>query len=191
MNQPVRRGPVAAFFVGLWDVMNFTRRLILNFLFFGLLLLILVIMLVALGRGTGVQPLTERTTLIIAPEGRLVEQFSSDPASRAIAKALGDKGASEVQLRDLLRTIEAAREDKKIERVLLRVDQLVPSGYASMREVAAALARLRESGKQVVAFGENMDQSQYLLAAQANEIYIDPMGSLVLEGLGRYRQYFR
>ena len=191
MNQPVRRGPVAAFFVGLWDVMNFTRRLILNFLFFGLLLLILVIMLVALGRGTGVQPLTERTTLIIAPEGRLVEQYSSDPASRAIAKALGDKGAEEVQLRDLLRTIEAAREDKKIERVLLRVDQLVPSGYASMREVAAALAKLRESGKQVVAFGENMDQSQYLLAAQANEIYIDPMGSLVLEGLGRYRQYFR
>ncbi|HYM87366.1 MAG TPA: signal peptide peptidase SppA, partial [Pseudoxanthomonas sp.] len=43
----------------------------------------------------------------------------------------------------------------------------------------------------IVAFGENLQQSQYLLAAQANEIYIDPMGSLVLEGLGRYRQYFR
>ena len=39
MNQPVRRGPIAAFFVGLWNVMNFTRRLILNFLFFGLLFL--------------------------------------------------------------------------------------------------------------------------------------------------------
>ena len=36
MNQVVRRGPIAAFFVGLWNVMNFTRRLILNFLFFGL-----------------------------------------------------------------------------------------------------------------------------------------------------------
>ena len=60
-----------------------------------------------------------------------------------------------------------------------------------MREVAAALARLRDSGKQVVAFGENLEQSQYLLAAQANEVYIDPMGSMLLEGLGRYRQYYR
>ena len=191
MNQVVRRGPIAAFFVGLWNVMNFTRRLILNFLFFGLLFLFLVLFLVAVGRGTGVQPLTERTTLVIAPEGRLVEQFSADPVSRALAKALGDKSGEEVQLRDLVRTIDAAREDKNIERVLLRVDGLQPSGYASMREVASSLAKLRASGKQIVAFGENLSQSQYLLAAQANEIYIDPMGSMMLEGLGRYRQYYR
>ena len=191
MNQVVRRGPIAAFFVGLWNVMNFTRRLILNFLFFGLLFLFLVLFLVAVGRGSGVQPLTERTTLVIAPEGRLVEQFSADPVSRALAKALGDKSGEEVQLRDLVRTIDAAREDKNIERVLLRVDGLQPSGYASMREVASSLAKLRASGKQIVAFGENLSQSQYLLAAQANEIYIDPMGSMMLEGLGRYRQYYR
>ena len=191
MNQVVRRGPIAAFFVGLWDVMNFTRRLILNFLFFGLLFLFLVLFLVAVGRGSGVQPLTERTTLVIAPEGRLVEQFSADPVSRALAKALGDKSGEEVQLRDLVRTIDAAHEDKNIERVLLRVDGLQPSGYASMREVASSLAKLRASGKQIVAFGENLSQSQYLLAAQANEIYIDPMGSMMLEGLGRYRQYYR
>ena len=150
-----------------------------------------MLFLVAVGRGSGVQPLTERTTLVIAPEGRLVEQFSADPVSRALAKALGDKSGEEVQLRDLVRTIDAAREDKNIERVLLRVDGLQPSGYASMREVASSLAKLRASGKQIVAFGENLSQSQYLLAAQANEIYIDPMGSMMLEGLGRYRQYYR
>lgn len=191
MNQVVHRGPIAAFFVGLWSVMNFTRRLILNFLFFGLLFLFLVIFVAAVGRGNGVQPLLERTTLVIAPEGKLVEQYSADPATRALAKAFGDKNAEEIQLRDLIRAIDAAKDDKKIERVLLRVDQLQPSGYASMREVAAALARLRASGKQIVSFGENLDQSQYLLAAQANEVYIDPMGSMLLEGLGRYRQYYR
>ncbi|RZA32562.1 MAG: signal peptide peptidase SppA, partial [Lysobacteraceae bacterium] len=191
MNQVVRRGPIAAFFIGLWNVMNFTRRLILNLLFFGLLFLILVIFVAAAARGNGVKPLLERTTLVIAPEGRLVEQYSADPATRALAKAFGDKNADEIQLRDLVRAIDSAKDDKHIERVLLRVDQLQPSGYASMREVAAALARLRASGKQIVAFGENMEQSQYLLAAQANEVYIDPMGSMMLEGLGRYRQYYR
>ncbi|MFT4256270.1 MAG: signal peptide peptidase SppA [Pseudoxanthomonas sp.] len=196
MNQPAppalppARNPIVAFFVGLWDVMNFTRRLILNLLFFGLLLLFLIALLFAAGSG-GTKPLQERTTLVIAPEGRLVEQFSTDPATRALAKALGDTGATEVQLRDLLRALKAAKEDKRIERVLLDVDKLQPSGYASLREVAAALAELRAGGKQVVAFSQGMAQAQYLLAAQADEVYLDPMGSLVLEGLGRYRQYYR
>lgn len=195
MNQVVRRGPIAAFFVGLWDVMNFVRRLILNILFFGLLFLFLLIFVAAVGGmmsgGGGAKPLDARTTLVIAPEGRLVEQFSVDPIRRALAKALGDTSAEEIQLRDLVRAIDAAKDDKNIERMLLRVDGLQPSGYASMREVAASLARFRASGKQIVAFGENLEQSQYLLAAQANEVYIDPMGSMLLEGLGRYRQYYR
>jgi len=193
MNPPPlpRRNPVATFFVGLWDVMNFTRRLILNLLFFGLLLLVLVVFLAALGKGRGVQPLQERTTLVIAPEGKLVEQFTADPVTRALTRALGEASAEEVQLRDLLRAIEAAKDDKNIERVLLQLDKLQPAGMASMREVAAALGGLRASGKQVVAFGENIGQGQYLLAAQADEVYLDPMGSLLLEGMARYRQYFR
>lgn len=192
MNQPARRNPVASFFIGLWDVMNFTRRLILNLMFFGLLLLVLILFVFAMGKSASAgKSLQDRTTLVIAPEGRLVEQYSADPVSRALAKVVGDNGSEEVQLRDLVRAIDAAREDKKIERVVLELDKLQPSGFASMREVAAALQELRASGKQVVAFSENMSQSQYLLAAQANEVYLDPMGGVVLEGLGRYRQYFR
>jgi protease-4 len=186
MNDIRRRGPIARFFIGLWMAMNFTRRLFFNVLFFGLLLVILA----AIGGSHG-RPLLDRTTLVIAPEGKLVEQFTSDPASRALARTLGDNGAGEVQLRDLLRAIDAAKDDKRIERVLLRTDRMEFSGYASIREVAAALARLRASGKQVVAFGENFDQNQYLLAAQANEVYLDPMGGVMLEGLARYRQYYR
>ena len=189
---PPRPNPVARFFVGLWDVMNFTRRLILNLLFFGLLLLVLIVFLAAVGKGSsGVVPVHERTTLVIAPEGRLVEQYTTDPLTRAVARALGDTSAEEVQLRDLLRAIEAARDDKNIERVLLNLDKLQPAGMASTREVAQALGGLRASGKQVVAFGEGITQAQYLLAAQADEIYLDPMGGLMLEGLARYHQYFR
>ena len=187
MNEIRQRGPIARFFVGLWDAMNFTRRLVFNLLFFGLLLLVLA----AIASGDTAKPLLDRTTLVIAPEGKLVEQYSTDPASRALAKMFGDDGKGEVQLRDLLRTIDEAKDDKRIERVLLRVDRMSFSGYASIREVAAALARLRASGKQIVAFGESFDQGQYLLAAQANEVYLDPMGGLLLEGLGRYRQYYR
>jgi protease-4 len=186
MNDIRRRGPIARFFIGLWEAMNFIRRLFFNVFFFGLLLIVLL----AIGGSHG-RPLLDRTTLVIAPEGKLVEQFTSDRVSRALAHMVGDDSTDEVQLRDLLRAIDAAKDDKRIERVLLRTDRMEFSGYASIREVAAALARLRASGKQVVAFGENLDQNQYLLAAQANEVYLDPMGGLMLEGLARYRQYYR
>ncbi len=189
MNEPRRRGPVATILVGIWDAMNFTRRFVLNLLFFGLLLAVLV----ALGSGGGkrVMPVQDRSTLVIAPEGTLVEQYSIDATSRALSKALGDSRASEVQLRDLLRVLDAAKTDKHIDRVLLRVDRMSFGGYASAREVAEALAALRASGKQIVAFGESFDQTQYLLASQANEVYLDPMGGMVIEGLSRYRQFYR
>ncbi|GAB2627144.1 signal peptide peptidase SppA [Novilysobacter erysipheiresistens] len=186
MNQIPRRGPIARFFIGLWDAMNFTRRLIFNLVFFVLLFLLLALF----SAGERVEPLLDRTTLVIAPEGALVEQYSADPATRALAKAMGDD-AGEVQLRDLLRALDKAATDERIERVVLQLDQLTGGGMASRREVAAAVARLRESGKQVVAFSEMMGQEQYLIAAEAGEVYLDPMGGLLLEGLGRYRQYYR
>ena len=190
MNQPARpanrHGPVANFFIFLWDAMNFTRRLIFNLLFFGLLLVLLVAMLMA----SRAKPLLDRNTLVIAPEGALVEQYSIDPGMRALSAAT-NRPIGQVQLRDLLRALDSARTDDRIERVLLRTDRMTFSGYASIREVAAAIAKVRAAGKQVVAFGENMDQMQYLLAAQANEVYLDPMGSLLLEGLGRYHQFYR
>jgi protease-4 len=65
MNEPRRRGPIARFFTGLWDAMNFTRRLVFNLLFFGLLFLLLA----ALGARDGARPLLARTTLVIAPQG--------------------------------------------------------------------------------------------------------------------------
>ena len=112
MNEVPRRGPIARVIVGIWDAMNFTRRLVFNVLFFGLL----VFLLFAMFAGGGLQPLGNRTTLVIAPEGRLVEQYSSDLASRALSRAMGDRECEgeEVQMRDLLRALDTARTDKRI-----------------------------------------------------------------------------
>ena len=189
MNEPRRRGPIARLAIGLWDTVNFTRRLVFNLLFLALLVLVLGLMF----GGGKLAPIGERSTLVIEPEGRLVEQFSCDALSRNIARATNSDDCREVRLRDLLRALDAARTDKRIERVVLRLDDLQPSGFASLREVAAAIARVKAAKKQVVAYGDNYSQGQYLLAAQADEVYLDPMsqGGVMLEGLASYRQYFR
>ena len=189
MNEPRRRGPIARVAIGLWDTVNFTRRLVFNLLFLALLVIVLAVMF----GGGKLAPMSERSTLVVAPEGRLVEQYSCDPLSRSFARATNSNDCREVRLRDVLRALDAARTDKRIERVALHLDELQPSGFATLREVAAAIAKVKAAGKQVVAFGDNYSQAQYLLAAQANEIYLDPMsqGGVMLEGLASYRQYYR
>src|SRR5687768_14109264 len=173
MNTPARRGPVAEFFVGLWNVMNFTRRLIVNVLFFGLLALVLLVLLVMATSG-GAKPILGESALVIEPQGALVEQYSLDPATRMFNQALGSHEGDEIQLRDLLRVLDAAGQDTRIERVVLKLDRMDASGLASLREVAAAIGRLRAGGKEVIVFSEAMDQKQYLLAAQGSEVYLDP-----------------
>lgn len=187
MSQVSPRGPLLRAIVGVWNGMNFVRRLVLNLLFFFLLLLVLLA--IAGGRGA-VVPVHERSTLVIAPEARLVEQYTSDPVSRSFMGTFG-QGPAEVQLRDLLAVLDAAREDAKIERVLLRVDRMSFSGFASLRELGEAIDELRAAGKQVVAFGERFTQAQYLLAAHADEVYLDPEGEVLLLGLSGYRQFYR
>ena len=135
MNEPRRRGPIARIAIGLWDTVNFTRRLVFNLLFLALLVLVLAMLF----GGGKLAPIGERSTLVIAPEGRLVEQYSCDPLSRSFARATNSQDCREVRLRDLLRALDAARTDTRIERVVLHLDDLQPSGFASLRDVAAAV----------------------------------------------------
>ena len=188
MNQPRRRGPIARLFIGLWDAINFSRRLVFNLLF----LLVVFLVLAAMLRDGKLAPIADRTALVLAPEGQLVEQYRCDALSRSLARATNSSDCREVRLRDVLRALESARTDRRIERVVLDLDRLDASGFASLREVAAAIGKLRAAGKQVVAYGDGFTQAQYVLAAQADEIYLDPMGGgVILDGLASYRPYFR
>ncbi len=179
-------GPIRRFFGGIWNTVNFARRLVFNILF----LLVLFLLLVAILANPGVQPLQEKTALVLDMNGVLVEQFTSAPVDRVVNQATG-QAQPEIQLRDALHAIRAAKDDARIDRIVLLTDGFNAAGFAAMRDLAAALRDFRASGKQIVAFGNNMEQKQYYLAAQADEVYLDPMGGVLLEGLGRYRMYYR
>ena len=179
-------GPIRRFFGGIWNTVNFARRLVFNILF----LLVLFLLLVAILANPGVQPLQEKTALVLDMNGVLVEQFTSAPVDRVVNQATG-QAQPEIQLRDALHAIRAAKDDARIDRIVLLTDGFNAAGFAAMRDLAAALGDFRASGKQIVAFGNNMEQKQYYLAAQADEVYLDPMGGVLLEGLGRYRMYYR
>ncbi|HEU0154118.1 MAG TPA: signal peptide peptidase SppA [Arenimonas sp.] len=184
-----KRGPILGFFRGVWSVLTFAQQLVFN-VFFLLFLLFAFVMLLAIAASPGVQPMHDDTALVLDLDGALVEQFTSAPVDRVINRATG-QAQPEIQLRDLLQAIHAAREDARIDRIVLLTDGFSTSGFAAMRDLAAALRDFRASGKQVVAYGTDMEQRQYYIAAQADEVYLDPQGGVLLEGFGRYRMYYR
>jgi len=178
-------GAVRRVFSRLWGVVDATRRAVLNLLF----LAIVIALVVAFAR-SGTPALADKTTLVLALQGPLVEQRGGSVRENAIAQAQGDAPQS-AQLRDVLAVLDAAAKDPKIVSVLLQLDELRAAGLPALREVAAALERFKASGKTVVAWGSGFDQRQYYLAAHASEVWMHPLGSLTLTGYGGYRNYYR
>jgi protease-4 len=169
---------------GIWNTLNFTRRLVFNLIF-----LVLVIAFFAAVFSS--RPIIEsRTALVLDPKGDIVEQYTIDPAQRALGNLAGNP-PKEVQLRDLLRVIDAAAKDARIERIVLVPDEIEGAGLATLHELGGALDRFRAAGKDVVAVVGDASQAQYLLVSHADKILLDPYGGVMLEGFANYRSYYK
>ena len=186
---PRRRG-FGAFLSRLGRGLNVLRLVIINAVFFGVLLVLLLVM-AAGAAGRRMQGTVEnRSVLTLKLDGQLVEQYSIDPVERALARLSGDD-PGQIQLRDLVGAIDAAAADPRITRILLLPDGLQGGGFAALREVGAALERFRAAGKPVIAWAVNLDQRSYYLAAHADRLLIDPEGGVLLTGLANYRLFYK
>jgi protease IV len=169
-----------------WWLLDGTRRALMNLF---VLLLIVIVVTAWLTRGN--QPLAEKTTLVLRLDGNLVEQFSGSPREQLMAQAQGRTTARQTRLRDVVAVLDQAASDPAIGSLLLDVDELRGAGLAGLHEVAAALQRFKKSGKPVRAYADSYSQRGYFLAAQADEVYLHPMGTVMLEGFGRWNLYYK
>lgn len=170
-----------------WWLLDGTRRALMNLV---VLLLLVIVVTAFLTRGP--KALADKTTLVLKLEGNLVEQFSGSPREQLMAQAQGRGSPKQTRLRDVLAALDQAARDDKISAVLLDVDDLQGAGLAGLHEVSAALQRFKAaSGKPVLAYADSYSQRGYFLAAQAGEVYLHPMGMVMLEGFGRWRTYYK
>ena len=177
-------GALRRFGSGVWRFLDGLRRvlhLILLVFFFGIVIAAL--------RGS-IPTVPERAALVIAPEGRIVEQLSGDPLQRAIEDARG-KDRTETLLWDLTDGIRAAAHDKRIAVLVLDLEHFEGAGQPTLEEVARAIREFRSSGKHVIAYASAYLQDAYYLASQADEVYVDPMGFVLINGYDGYHMYFK
>ena len=180
-----RPGIIRRSFGRLMAIISWLRGLLVN-LFFVFFVVLLVVVL----SSSELPTIPKQGALIVNLNGQLVDQLSYvDPLLLLMGDS--DSGQQETLVSDVITAIGYARDDDRINSLVLRLDHLVYGGISKMQEISVALQAFRESGKKIIAVGDNYSQDQYWLAAQADEIYIHPLGGVSLQGYGTYRNYYK
>ena len=130
---------------------------------------------------------TAGKVLFINPQGVVVDQevFNSD----SLFDAATDSSTDQIQTRDLIKLIRAAAQDEDIPAVVVDFSSANFAGPTTAINIAKELKALRDSGKRVIAFNDRLSTTSYLMASQASEIWVHPVGSVSVRGLGGMRNY--
>ncbi|MBU6207120.1 MAG: signal peptide peptidase SppA [Alphaproteobacteria bacterium] len=138
----------------------------------------------ASGNVGGVHP----GALLLKLDGRIVEQTTAPDLTQSLA---GDEDGQDIQLRDLVRALDAAASDSRVKAVVLDLSGFQGGGQVALERVGAALDGVRNAKKPVFAYSGGYDDAAYLLAAHASEIWLDPMGFAVFAGPGGQHLYYK
>jgi len=171
----------------IWNILNGTRKLILNLIFFG----ILAIIVVAISSSEDIQ-VEDHSALVLNLAGTIVDQKQQvDPIEAALKQGNSGNADGEILLADVLYVIDNAAQDNRISTIVLDLADLKRAGISKLQSIGDALKRFKESGKKVVAIGHYYEQNQYFLASFADTVYLNPQGAVSLDGLSLYSLYFK
>ncbi len=128
--------------------------------------------------------------LLLDFSGGLVEQ----PADAEPLDLLSRGGAprvAEYRLRDVVRAIRVAAGDSRVKAVVLDLDGFTGGGQAAIATAGEALDAVRRAGKPVLAYATGYSDDGYQLAAHASEVWLNPLGAVLLTGPGGSRLYYK
>ena len=115
---------------------------------------------------------------------------SSDPLAGFDFRTL--QSTRQLSLLKVLRTLEAAAVDDRIEGIYLRMNGTGGvTGTALNEELREAIELFKQSGKFVVAYNETYSQGQYYLASAADRIYLQPEGGMDWSGLSTSLMFYK
>ena len=167
---------------GVARFMAFLRTAVANLLVLGIIAVV-VLALVALPDAD----VPDGGALLLKPNGAVVEQEGgSDPLTLLTVGSL-----AETRLGDILRAIENAGEDERIGALVLDASSLAAVAPADLEVIGNALAAFRDTGKRIVATSRYYGRDQYYLASFADDIYLHPLGEVMLGGYGMHNNYYR
>ena len=155
--------------------------LLFMLLFFGMLFVILT---------TRPSPAQVREgALLLEIDGVVVEERSRIDPLQALLSSQAPVG--EYQARDIVRALDAAAGDERIDAVVLDLERFLGAGQVHLQDIGEAMDRVRAANKPVLTYATAYADDGVFLAAHASEVWMNPLGGAVVAGPGGHRLYYK
>jgi protease-4 len=119
--------------------------------------------------------------------GSVVEQ----PARAQWSNVASANRLGQYRLRDLIAALDKARTDNRVKAVALDLDGFSGGGQTTIGDLGDAIRGVRSAGKPVIAYGVGYSDDSYELASAASEIWLNPLGAVLIAGPGGSNLYFK
>ena len=177
-----------------WRILNFIRDLVMNivFLIFVLLALSVFTLIVGADKQEKVVLKGDQGALLLQLDGYLADNRDDQSSFKSMLKELDNQRiAQQYSTFDVIYAIDAAAQDDKVKGLVLDLNYFQGGDLPSLEYVGEAIENFKDSGKPVLAYSNSYNQSQYFLASYADEIYMNPIGSVSIEGLAQETLYYK
>ncbi|HKX80396.1 MAG TPA: signal peptide peptidase SppA [Novosphingobium sp.] len=157
----------------------------------GMALLLLLLFFVGLYAVLSARPgagQVEDGALLVKLDGMVVEEASeADPLTILVS---GEAPVGQHRSRDVVRALRLAAKDDRIKAVVLDLSGFIGGGFVHLQDIGDALDEVRAAKKKVLVWSIGYVDEGMLLAAHADEVWIDPMGGAFISGPGGNHLYF-
>lgn len=118
--------------------------------------------------------------------GEITDRYET-PTIRNIMMGYDENASA---FNEIAAAIKLAKTDSKIKGIYINA-RGSSMGLAMREELGEMLKDFKKCGKWIVAYGDNYNQGDYYTATIANELYINPSGSLAANGLSATVPFFK
>ncbi len=179
--------------MGIWHGLTFTRTLLLNLIFVGLIIgLYYSIIVMQPAHPLESQKQATPRPLLLNISGDIIEkQAVINPYDYLSHSLLGKPIPMNNMLYDLVEQIRHSAKDPLINGMVLSLTNMSETNLTKLRYLAKAINEFKSTGKKVYAIGGHYSQSQYYLASYADKIYMADDGAVLLQGYGTYSLFFK
>ena len=153
-----------------------------------LFIFLFFIVISALSSGGKPEVKIDGAALMISLNGSVSEQPNTVDPQQML---LGGEIPAQHLVKDIIKSIKLAKNDKRIKHIILDLDGITSIGSSKIYYIGEALKSFKESEKKIYLYSEFLGQASYLLASYADEIYLHPQGGVFIEGYSSYRFYYK
>lgn len=132
--------------------------------------------------------LKENSVLRLSLDYSIPERTSDNPFRNFDFASM--EGSNDPGLNDILKSIRHASGDDNIKGIYIDLS-IMPNDYATLKEIRDELLEFKKSKKFIWAYGEIIEEHGYYIASVADKVYINPTGTMLLDGFAYTSTYVK